>query len=135
MARKLLMTAAWRGTMIGKPAGLRAAGHKRKNRLKGPARHTGEDDRRFEGRFRRLVESCLPQTEDEGGRMERIEAFEAMLKAVLEQSEAERRKMKALKAQGKEKTATYRQYLGNRLFYNQLFALYRKYGLIGRREE
>ena len=50
--------------------------------------------------------------------MERIEAFEAMLKAVLEQSEAERRKMEALKAQGKEKTATYRQYLGNRLFYN-----------------
>lgn len=67
--------------------------------------------------------------------MERIEAFEAMLKAALEQSEAERRKMEALKAQGKEKTATYRQYLGNRLFYNQLFALYRKYGLIGRREE
>ena len=67
--------------------------------------------------------------------MERIEAFEAMLKAALEQSEAERRKMKALKAQDKEKTATYRQYLGNRLFYNQLFALYRQYGLIGQCEE
>jgi len=48
--------------------------------------------------------------------MERIEAFEAMLKAALEQSEAERQKMEALKAQGKEKSATYRQYLGNRLF-------------------
>ena len=67
--------------------------------------------------------------------MERIEAFEAMLKAVLEQSEAERQKMKALKAQDKEKTATYRQYLGNRLFYNQLFELYRQYGLIGQRGE
>ena len=66
--------------------------------------------------------------------MERIEAFEAMLKAVLEQSEAERQKMKALKAQDKEKTATYRQYLGNRLFYNQLFALYRQYGLIDQQE-
>jgi hypothetical protein len=67
--------------------------------------------------------------------MERIEAFEAMLKAALEQSEAERQKMEALKAQGKEKSATYRQYLGNRLFYNQLFAMYRQYGLIGQRRE
>ena len=67
--------------------------------------------------------------------MERIEAFEAMLKAALEQSEAERQKMEAaLKAQGK-KSATYRQYLGNRLFYNQLFAMYRQYGLIGERRE
>ena len=67
--------------------------------------------------------------------MERIEAFEAMLKAALEQSEAERRKMEELKAQGREKSATYRQYLGNRLFYNQLFVLYRQYGLIGERGE
>ena len=41
--------------------------------------------------------------------MERIEAFEAMLKAALEQSEAERQKMESLKAQGREKSATYRQ--------------------------
>ena len=67
--------------------------------------------------------------------MERLKAFEAMLKAALEQSEAERQKMEVLKAQGKEKSATYRQYLGNRLFYNQLFALYRQYGLIGERGE
>lgn len=67
--------------------------------------------------------------------MERIEAFEAMLKAALEQSEAEWRKMEELKAQGREKSATYRQYMGNRLFYNQLFALYRQYGLIGERGE
>jgi hypothetical protein len=67
--------------------------------------------------------------------MERIEAFEAMLKAALEQSEAERQKMEALKAQGREKSATYRQYLGNRLFYNQLFALYRQYGLIDKQGE
>ena len=67
--------------------------------------------------------------------MERIEAFEAMLKAALEQSEAERQKMETLKAQGKEKSATYRQYLGNRLFYNQLFEMYRQYGLIGQRKE
>ena len=62
--------------------------------------------------------------------MERIEAFEAMLKAVLEQSESEQQKMEALKAQGRDKSATYRQYLGNRLFFGQLIVLYKKYGLI-----
>ena len=34
--------------------------------------------------------------------MERIVAFKAMLKAVLDQSEAERQKMEELRAQGKE---------------------------------
>lgn len=67
--------------------------------------------------------------------MERIEAFEAMLRATLAQAEAERQKMEALRTQGREKSATYRQYLGNRLFYSRLFALYREYGLIDGQEE
>ena len=67
--------------------------------------------------------------------MERIEAFEAMLRAMRAQAEAERQKMEALRAQGREKSATYRQYLGNRLFYSRLFALYREYGLIDGQEE
>ncbi len=62
--------------------------------------------------------------------MERLEAFEAMMKVILEQSEAERMKMEKLKMQGKEKSATYRQYMGNRLFYNRLIALYKEYGLL-----
>ena len=62
--------------------------------------------------------------------MERLEAFEAMKKRVLEQSESEKNLMDALKKQGKEKTATYRQYMGNRLFYNQMIALYKEYGLL-----
>ena len=62
--------------------------------------------------------------------MERLEAFETMLKTVLEQCEAENATMDELKAQGKEKTATYRQYMGNRLFYNQLMELYKKFGLL-----
>ena len=62
--------------------------------------------------------------------MERLEAFEAMMKVVLEQTEAERMKMEELKMQGKEKSATYRQYMGNRLFYNCLIALYKEYGLM-----
>ena len=62
--------------------------------------------------------------------MERIEAFEKMLADLQEQAEAENQKMAELKAAGKEKTATYRQYFGNRLFYNKMLDLYKKYGLI-----
>ena len=62
--------------------------------------------------------------------MERLEAFEAMMKRVLEQSEAEKVIMDELKMQGKEKSATYRQYMGNRLFYTRVLALYKEYGLI-----
>ncbi len=62
--------------------------------------------------------------------MERIEAFEKMLADLQEQAEAENQKMAELKAAGKEKTATYRQYFGNRLFYKKMLDLYRKYGLI-----
>ena len=62
--------------------------------------------------------------------MERLEAFEAMMKTVLERSESEKRAMDELKKQGREKSATYRQYMGNRLFYNQMIALYKEYGLL-----
>ena len=62
--------------------------------------------------------------------MERLEAFETMLKTVLEQCEAEKVTMDELKAQGKEKTATYRQYMGNRLFYNRVIELYKEFGLL-----
>lgn len=62
--------------------------------------------------------------------MERLEAFETMMKKVLEQSEAEKSIMDELKMQGKEKSATYRQYMGNRLFYNRLIALYKEHGLL-----
>ena len=46
------------------------------------------------------------------------------------QADFEQNEMRRLKAAGKEKTATYRQYLGNRLMYNQMIALYKKYGLL-----
>ena len=62
--------------------------------------------------------------------MERLEAFEAMMKRVLEQSESEKIMMEELKIQGKEKSATYRQYMGNRLFYNRVIALYKEYRLL-----
>ncbi|WP_272867380.1 hypothetical protein [Sharpea azabuensis] len=35
-----------------------------------------------------------------------------------------------MKAEGKEKTATYRQYLGNRIMYRFFLEKYQQYGLI-----
>lgn len=62
--------------------------------------------------------------------MERLEAFEAMMQKILEQSESEKITMDELKMLGKEKSATYRQYMGNRLFYSRMIALYKEYGLL-----
>ena len=62
--------------------------------------------------------------------MERIEAFEAMMKKVLDQFETEKAAMDELKRQGKEKSVTYRQYMGNRLFYSRVIAMYQEYGLL-----
>ena len=62
--------------------------------------------------------------------MERLEAFEAMLADLTRQADYEKQQMEQLKAAGREKSATYRQYLGNRLVYGQIFAWYKKYGLM-----
>ena len=64
------------------------------------------------------------------GHMERIQAFETMLSDIMEQYEHEKKEMEELRAKGREKSATYRQYMGNRLFYNRLISLYEKYGLL-----
>lgn len=62
--------------------------------------------------------------------MERIEAFEKMLKDIQNNYEQEKILMDELKAQGKDKTATYRQYMGNRLMYGRIISLYKQYGLL-----
>ena len=62
--------------------------------------------------------------------MDRLEAFKTMLRELRQRAEYEKQKMDELKLQGKDKTATYRQYMGNRLLYQQMLALYRQYGLI-----
>ncbi|MDO4494463.1 MAG: hypothetical protein Q4B62_01590 [Clostridiaceae bacterium] len=62
--------------------------------------------------------------------MERLEAFEKMLRDIQKSSETEKAMMDKLKAQGKEKSATYRQYMGNRLMYSRILSIYREYGLI-----
>ena len=63
--------------------------------------------------------------------MERLEAFEEMLHDLKAQASYEADEMERLKAEGREKSATYRQFFGNRLFYKQLLNTYKKYGLMG----
>lgn len=62
--------------------------------------------------------------------MERLEAFEEMLSEIIRQAEYEAEQMKQLKAAGKEKSATYRQYFGNRMLYKMMLEKYKEYGLI-----
>ncbi len=62
--------------------------------------------------------------------MERLEAFEQMLSDIRKQSDYEMTQMEKLKAAGKEKSATYRQYFGNRLLYKTILEKYKEYGLI-----
>ena len=60
----------------------------------------------------------------------RLEEFERMLKAVQENYRTADEKMKQLKAAGKEKTATYRQLMGNKMQYQSMLSLYEIYGLL-----
>lgn len=62
--------------------------------------------------------------------MERLAAFEQMLSDIRKQAEYEKEQMDELKARGKEKSATYRQYFANRTLYRMMLEKYREYGLI-----
>ncbi len=62
--------------------------------------------------------------------MERLEAFEQMLLDIKKQADYELEQMEKLKAAGKEKSATYRQYFGNRMLYRMILEKYREYGLL-----
>ncbi len=59
----------------------------------------------------------------------RLEAFETMMKQIEADYEREKVLMDDLKAKGKEKSATYRQYMGSRLMYTKFLAIYKAYGL------
>ena len=61
---------------------------------------------------------------------DRLKAFEIMLQAVQENCRTTEKKMKRLKEQGKEKSATYRQLMGNKMQYQNMLAMYRIYGLL-----
>lgn len=64
--------------------------------------------------------------------MDRLEAFERMLADIKKQADEENRKMAELKAAGREKSATYRQYFSNRMLYKLILDRYRQYGLLDR---
>ena len=59
----------------------------------------------------------------------RLEAFEKMLSAIESHYAGIVSRMETLKAQGKEKSATYRQLMGNKLIYKDILSLYELYGL------
>lgn len=59
----------------------------------------------------------------------RLAAFEAMLADVERQYRETEAQMAGLKARGRERSATYRQLLGNRLTLRQLLSLYESHGL------
>ena len=62
---------------------------------------------------------------------DRLEAFEKMLAAVRANHDQADQKMKRLKAEGKEKSATYRQLAGSKMQYRNMLSMYSLYGLIG----
>ena len=62
-------------------------------------------------------------------REERLEAFEKMLADTEKNYDDAQRRMDELRAAGKEKSATYRQFMGNKLLYRQLLSMYELYGL------
>lgn len=64
--------------------------------------------------------------------MDRLDAFERMLADIREQAAFEGEQIDALRAQGKEKTATFKQYVGNRLLFKAMLEKYREYGLLER---
>ena len=64
----------------------------------------------------------------------RLEAFENMQKAILAQYDATVEKMAKLKAEGKEKTVTYRQLFANKLQLQAMLSYYRTYGLLENNE-
>lgn len=62
--------------------------------------------------------------------MERLEAFEKMLEDIQGQYAGVLMKMAELKAQGKEKTVTYRQLMANKLRVQDMLSMYEIYGLV-----
>ena len=76
----------------------------------------------------------MPDPWKEGEKMitdseKRLEAFEKMLRSVREQYDSADERMKKLKAEGKEKTATYRQLMGNKMQLQNIISIYKVYDL------
>lgn len=61
---------------------------------------------------------------------DRLSAFESMLKDIQSDYELKASEVARLKAQGKEKTVTFKQYLADKLLYQRMLSLYERHGLI-----
>lgn len=62
-------------------------------------------------------------------KLDRLEAFEKMLSAVQDGYETANEKMVKLKAEGKEKTVTFRQFMSDKMLYKSMLSMYKIYGL------
>lgn len=62
--------------------------------------------------------------------LDRLEAFEKMLADVQQRYSAAEERMKQLKSQGREKSATFRQLMGDKLQYQNMLTMYRLCGLL-----
>ena len=62
--------------------------------------------------------------------MDRLEALERMLADLQARLAATEERMQALRAQGKEKSVTFRQLMGEKLQLQAMLELYRVYGLL-----
>lgn len=60
----------------------------------------------------------------------RLDAFERMLANIVSRYDSTTEKMAALKAEGKEKTDTYRQLFADKLQLQNILSYYRAYGLL-----
>ena len=63
------------------------------------------------------------------GDRERLEAFEKMLADVQKNYGELSTRMEKLKAEGKEKSATFRQYWSNKMTCQYMLSMYKDYGL------
>ena len=62
--------------------------------------------------------------------MDRLEAFERMLADLQARLAATEERMQELRAQGREKSVTFRQLMGEKLQLQAMLELYRVYGLL-----
>jgi len=59
----------------------------------------------------------------------RLEAFEKMLEDVRKRYDFASERMAELKSEGKEKTVTFRQHMGDKMLYKSMLSMYKIYGL------
>lgn len=61
---------------------------------------------------------------------EREERFERMLQEIQAEYASIEQRMSVLRAEGKTRTVTFRQLMGNKLMYQSMLSMYREHGLI-----